>query len=271
MERIKNLHGEVRIAVVGKYVDLPDAYISIAESLTAAGIKYGVNVKPVWVASDTLKGEGCDRILGDVHGILVPGGFGIRGIEGKIMATQFAREKDIPFLGICLGLQCAVIEFARDVGGMESANSAEFDPETPYPVIDLMAHQKEVDELGGTMRLGLYPCRLTKGTRAHDAYGDEVIYERHRHRYEVSNNLRNKLEEAGLNFSGVSPDGRLVEIIEVPEHPWFVACQFHPEFKSRPLRPHPLFREFVRASIERQRLSGSNPAVTEGNEARELK
>jgi len=271
VERIKNLKGEVRIAVVGKYVDLPDAYLSIAESLTAAGIKYGVNVKPIWVASDTLQEEGCDRILSDVHGILVPGGFGVRGIEGKIMATQFARERGVPFLGICLGLQCAVIEFARDVGGMESANSAEFDPETPYPVIDLMAHQKEVDELGGTMRLGLYPCRLTKGTRAHDAYGEEVIYERHRHRYEVSNSLRNKLEEAGLNFSGVSPDGRLVEIIEIPEHPWFVACQFHPEFKSRPLRPHPLFREFVRASIERQRLSGSDPIVTEGNEARELK
>ena len=271
VERIKNLEGEVRIAVVGKYVDLPDAYISIAESLTAAGIKYGVNVKTVWVASDRLKEEGCDQILGDVHGILVPGGFGIRGIEGKIMATQFAREKGIPFLGICLGLQCAVIEFARDVAGMESANSAEFDPETPYPVIDLMAHQKEVDGLGGTMRLGLYPCKLMKGTRAHEAYGEEVIYERHRHRYEVSNSLRNKLEEAGLNFSGVSPDGRLVEIIEIPEHPWFVACQFHPEFKSRPLRPHPLFREFVRESIERQRLSGSNPAVREGNEARELK
>ena len=271
VERIKNLEGEVRIAVVGKYVDLPDAYISIAESLTAAGIKYGVNVKTVWVASDRLKEEGCDQILGDVHGILVPGGFGIRGIEGKIMATQFAREKGIPFLGICLGLQCAVIEFARDVAGMESANSAEFDPETPYPVIDLMAHQKEVDGLGGTMRLGLYPCKLMKGTRAHEAYGEEVIYERHRHRYEVSNSLRNKLEEAGLNFSGVSPDGRLVEIIEIPEHPWFVACQFHPEFKSRPLRPHPLFREFVRESIERQRLSGSNPAVREDNEARELK
>ncbi|MBU4173505.1 MAG: CTP synthase [Actinobacteria bacterium] len=271
VERIKSLEGEVRIAVVGKYVDLPDAYISIAESLTAAGIKYGVNVKMVWVASDRLKEEGCDQILGDVHGILVPGGFGIRGIEGKIMATQFAREKGIPFLGICLGLQCAVIEFARDVGGMESANSAEFDPETPYPVIDLMAHQKEVDGLGGTMRLGLYPCKLMKGTRAHEAYGEEVIYERHRHRYEVSNSLRNKLEEAGLSFSGVSPDGRLVEIIEIPEHPWFVACQFHPEFKSRPLRPHPLFREFVRESIERQRLSGSNPTVREGNEARELK
>ncbi|MCG2796799.1 MAG: CTP synthase [Actinomycetia bacterium] len=271
VERIKSLTGEVRIAIVGKYVDLPDAYISIVESLTAAGIKYGVKVSPAWVASDTLQEEGCDRILGDMHGILVPGGFGVRGIEGKIMATQFARENGIPFLGLCLGLQCAVIEFSRNVVGMESANSSEFDPETPYPVIDLMAHQKEVDGMGGTMRLGLYPCKLLEGTRAHDAYGEELIYERHRHRYEVNNSLRNKMEEAGLAFSGVSPDGRLVEIVENPAHPWFVACQFHPEFKSRPLHPHPLFREFVGASIKRQRLTDSHLKVVKGNKAREAK
>jgi len=271
VERVKNLEGEVRIAIVGKYVDLPDAYISIAESLTAAGIKYGVNVRPIWVASDTLKEEGCERILGDVHGVLVPGGFGVRGIEGKIMATQFAREKEIPFLGLCLGLQCAVIEYARNVVGMESANSAEFDPDTPFPVIDLMAHQKEVDGLGGTMRLGLYPCKVLEGTRANEAYGEAVIYERHRHRYEVNNSLRGRLEEAGLVFSGVSPDGRLVEIVENPRHPWFMACQFHPEFKSRPLRPHPLFREFVGAALRREGLLKSHLDVVGGSEVRDPK
>ena len=271
VERISSLSGEVTVAIVGKYVDLPDAYISIAESLTAAGIKYGVKVEPMWVASDTLKDGGCDRQLEGVHGILVPGGFGVRGIEGKILATQYARENGIPFLGLCLGLQCAVIEFARNVVGMESANSSEFDPETNYPVIDLMAHQKEIDGLGGTMRLGLYPCKLLEGTRAHQAYDEEVIYERHRHRYEVNNSLRGSLEEGGLTFSGVSPDGRLAEIVEIPEHTWFVACQFHPEFKSRPLRPHPLFREFVGAAIKRKRLSDSHLKVVDDNEARAAK
>jgi len=265
--RIKGLTQEIRVAIVGKYVDLPDAYISIVESLNAAGIKHGVKVKPVWVASDTMKEGRCGDILRDVHGVLVPGGFGVRGIEGKIMATQYARENNIPFLGLCLGLQCATIEFARNVAGMEHANSSEFDPDTPFPVIDLMAHQKDIDGLGGTMRLGLYPCKLAPETRAAQAYGEPVIYERHRHRYEVNNSLRHRMEEAGLVFSGLSPDDRLVEIIEYPEHPWFVASQFHPEFKSRPLRPHPLFRDFVGAAVKHQRLLDSHLKIVEGNEA----
>jgi CTP synthase len=271
VDRIKDLQSEVRVAIVGKYVDLPDAYISIVESLTAAGVKHGIKVKPVWVASDLLKQGRCGDILSDVHGVLVPGGFGVRGIEGKIAAIEFARENGVPFLGLCLGLQCAVIEFSRNVAGMKNANSSEFDPSTPYPVIDLMAHQKDVDGLGGTMRLGLYPCKISSGTRAAQAYGEEVIYERHRHRYEVNNALRHKMEEAGLVFSGLSPDDRLVEIIEIPEHPYFVASQFHPEFKTRPLKPHPLFRDFVGAAVKRQRLSDSHLKVVEGDEAKAAK
>jgi CTP synthase len=271
VERIKQLDEVVKVAIVGKYVDLPDAYISIVESLNAAGIKHGVKVKPVWVASDTIKEGRCADIMKDIQGVLVPGGFGVRGIEGKIMATRYARENGVPFLGLCLGLQCATIEFSRNVVGMENANSSEFDPNTPYPVIDLMAHQKDIDGLGGTMRLGLYPCKLTPGTLAAEAYGEEVIYERHRHRYEVNNFLRHRMEEAGMVFSGLSPDDRLVEIIEIPDHPWFVACQFHPEFKSRPLRPHPLFREFVSAAVKRQRLSNSHLKVIKGDEAQAAK
>src|SRR5450756_325974 len=216
VEKIKSLRDEIKIAVVGKYVDLPDAYISIVESLNAAGFKHGVKVEIVWVASDTLRDKKSCEKLKDVHGVLVPGGFGVRGIEGKIIAIQYARENGIPFLGLCLGLQCAVIEFARNVAGMENANSSEFDPNTPYPIIDLMAHQREVEDLGGTMRLGLYPCKIIPGTRAAAAYGEEVIYERHRHRYEVNNSLRQKLEEAGMVFSGLSPDDRLVEMVEIP-------------------------------------------------------
>ena len=218
----------------------------------------------MWIASDTLEDQKCLDMLNDMHGILVPGGFGVRGIEGKIMAIRYARENGIPFLGLCLGIQCAVIEFARNVVGMEGANSSEFDPETPYPVIDLMEQQRDIDELGGTMRLGLYPCKLVPGTRAAEAYGEPVIYDRHRHRYEVNNLLRHRLEEAGMVFSGLSPDDRLVEIMELPDHPWFVACQFHPEFRSRPLRPHPLFREFVGAATRRARLSDSHLEVVEG-------
>lgn len=264
VDSIKNPKGEVKVAIVGKYVDLPDAYISIVESLTHAGIKHGVKVTPVWIASDTLEDQKCLDMLNDMHGILVPGGFGVRGIEGKIMAIRYARENGIPFLGLCLGIQCAVIEFARNVVGMEGANSSEFDPETPYPVIDIMEQQRDIDELGGTMRLGLYPCKLLPGTRAAEAYGEPIIYDRHRHRYEVNNLLRHRLEEAGMVFSGLSPDDRLVEIMELPDHPWFVACQFHPEFRSRPLRPHPLFREFVGAATMRARLSDSHLDVVEG-------
>jgi CTP synthase len=214
--------------------------------------------------------KSCEK-LKDVHGVLVPGGFGVRGIEGKITAIQYARENGIPFLGLCLGLQCAVIEFARNVAGMGNANSSEFDPNTPYPIIDLMAHQREVEDLGGTMRLGLYPCKIMPGTRAAAAYGEEVIYERHRHRYEVNNSLRQKLEEAGMVFSGLSPDDRLVEMVEIPDHPWFIASQFHPEFKSRPLRPHPLFREFAGAAVKRQRIADSHLKVVESKEAQGAK
>ena len=271
IDKIKGLKDKIKIAVVGKYVDLPDAYISIVESLNAAGFNHGVKVEVMWVASDTLRDEKSCEKLKDLHGVLVPGGFGVRGIEGKIMATRYARENGIPFLGLCLGLQCAVIEFARDVAGMENANSSEFDPNTPYPIIDLMAHQREVEDLGGTMRLGLYPCKIVPGTQAAAAYGEEVIYERHRHRYEVNNSLRQKLEEAGMVFSGLSPDDRLVEMVEVPDHPWFIASQFHPEFKSRPLRPHPLFREFVGAAVKRQRISDSHLKVVESKETRAAK
>jgi len=267
VEKIKSLKDEIKVAVVGKYVDLPDAYISIVESLNAAGFKHGVKVEVVWVASDTLRDKKSCGKLKEVHGVLVPGGFGVRGIEGKIMAIQYARENGIPFLGLCLGLQCAVIEFARNAAGMENANSSEFDPNTPYPIIDLMAHQREVENLGGTMRLGLYPCKIKPGTRAAAAYREEVIYERHRHRYEVNNSLRQRLEEAGMVFSGLSPDDRLVEMVEIPDHPWFIASQFHPEFKSRPLRPHPLFREFVVAAVKRQRVADSHLKVVENKEA----
>ncbi len=254
VRKIKNPREDIKIAIVGKYVDLPDAYISIVEALVHAGVKYNLKVIPVWVASDSLEDERCLEHLRQVHGILVPGGFGVRGIEGKILAIKYARENKIPFLGLCLGIQCAVIEYARNVVGMKGANSSEFDPNTPYPVIDLMEHQRGISHLGGTMRLGLYPCKLMRGSKAWEAYGEEMVYERHRHRYEVNNALRGRLEEVGLVFSGTSPDGKLVEILEIPDHPWFVACQFHPEFKSRPLRPHPLFREFVAAAFNRKRM-----------------
>lgn len=261
VRKIKSPRDDIKVAIVGKYVDLPDAYISIVEALVHAGVRHNLRVIPVWVASDSLEDEKCLEQLSEVHGILVPGGFGVRGIEGKILAIRYARENHIPFLGLCLGIQCAVIEYARNVVGMKDANSSEFDPDTPYPVIDLMEHQRGISHLGGTMRLGLYPCKLMPGTKAWEAYGEEVVYERHRHRYEVNNALRGKLEEAGLVFSGTSPDGKLVEMLEIPDHPWFVACQFHPEFKSRPLRPHPLFREFIAAALGRKKLIGRSDRI----------
>jgi CTP synthase len=244
---------EVRIAVVGKYVQLEDAYLSVSEALRHAGFQHGCRVAVEWVDSERL-GEG-DALQGlaGVDGILIPGGFGGRGIEGKIEAARVARELGIPYLGICLGMQIAVCEFGRHVAGMEGANSTEFDPETPYPVIDLLPEQKEVADMGGTMRLGADPIKLHDGTRAREAYGEAVIYERHRHRYEVNNFLRRRLEAAGLRFSGTSPDERLVEVVELADHPFFVASQYHPEFKSRPERPAPLFREFVHAALARNR------------------
>jgi CTP synthase len=244
----------VRIAIVGKYVQLEDAYLSVSEALRHSGFLHGGRIEIDWVDSETLEDEQTARgVLGAADGILVPGGFGGRGIEGKIRAVQVAREGRIPYLGVCLGMQIAVCEFARHVVGMAGANSTEFDIETEWPVIDLLPEQKEVSDLGGTMRLGADPIKLHGETRAREAYGEAVVYERHRHRYEVSISLRKRLEAAGLAVSGTSPDERLVEIIELNDHPFFVASQFHPEFKSRPERPAPLFREFVAAALERAR------------------
>jgi CTP synthase len=243
----------VRIALVGKYVQLEDAYLSVSEALRHAGFQHGGRVAVDWVDSEALMDEDLPARLGRADGILIPGGFGERGIEGKIAASRFARENGIPYLGICLGMQMAVADVARHLCGMDGANSTEFDPETPYPVIDLLPEQKEISDLGGTMRLGADPIKVHDGTRAREIYGEAVIYERHRHRYEVNNLLRARLVEAGLVISGTSPDERLVEVVELPRdtHPFFVASQYHPEFKSRPERPAPLFREFVAAALER--------------------
>jgi CTP synthase len=248
VERIRSPRRKVRIAVVGKYINLPDAYLSVTQALQHAGFHHKVEVEVVWCASDELEDPRARKVLETVDGVLVPGGFGIRGVEGKVEAIRFARERRVPYLGICLGLQTAVIEIARNLAGLEGANSSEFEADTPYPVIDLLPDQRRIADKGGTMRLGLDPCRLVKGTLAERAYGDGLVFERHRHRYEVNNRFRRRLEDAGLVFSGTSPDGRLVEMIELPDHPWFVAGQFHPEFRSRPTRPHPLFRDFVGAA-----------------------
>jgi len=249
VERICNPRRRIRVALVGKYINLPDAYLSVTQALAHAGFHHNVDVEVVWTASDDLEDPQARTVLETVDAVLIPGGFGIRGVEGKVEAARFAREQRVPFLGICLGLQCAVIEIARNVAGLKGANSSEFDLEAPFPVIDLLPDQRGVADLGGTMRLGLYPCRLKKGSRAEAAYGDGLIFERHRHRYEVNNRFRRRLEDAGLVLSGASPDGRLVEIVELPDHPWFVAGQFHPEFRSRPTRPHPLFRDFIGAAV----------------------
>jgi CTP synthase len=258
----------VRIGLVGKYIQLEDAYLSVIEALGHGGIHHGAKIDVRWVDAEGLDRAEAERQLEECDGVLIPGGFGVRGVEGKIRAAQFARENEVPYLGICLGMQVAVSEFARHVVDMDGANSTEFDPETPFPVIDLLPEQKEVRDMGGTMRLGADPVKLHEGTRAREIYGEPVIYERHRHRYEVNNHLRKHLEQHGLVCSGTSPDDRLVEIIELPQHPFFVASQFHPEFKSRPLRPQPLFRDFVGAAVERaqQRTSeatGHRPQATE--------
>jgi len=241
----------VRIGIVGKYVQLEDAYLSVIEALRHAGIHHGTRVEVRWVDAEGLGREEAEAELEGCDGVLIPGGFGVRGIEGKVRAARFAREQEVPYLGICLGMQIAVAEFARHMCDMDGANSTEFDPETPYPVVDLLPEQKEIRNLGGTMRLGADPVKLHEGTRARALYDEPVIYERHRHRFEVNNHLRRRIEQAGLVASGTSPDDRLVEIVELPDHPFFVASQFHPEFKSRPLRPQPLFRGFVGAALER--------------------
>jgi CTP synthase len=269
VERHDEATTPVRIGLVGKYTKLADAYLSVIEALNHSGMHHGGRVELRWVDSERLTGEETERELAACDGILIPGGFGVRGIEGKIQAARYAREHQIPFLGICLGMQMAVCDFARHLAGMDGANSTEFDPETPYPVIDLLPEQKEVRDMGGTMRLGADPVKLHDGTRAREIYAEAVIYERHRHRYEVNNHLRKRLEHAGLVFSGTSPDERLVEIIELRDHPFFVASQFHPEFKSRPLRPQPLFREFVGAALERarDRVPEGEPEVRAGQPA----
>ncbi len=246
VERIKNPKYRTTIAIVGKYVELPDAYMSVAEALRHAGLYHNSAIDIKWINAVELE-KGADpagKHLASADGIIVPGGFGDRGIEGKIKAITYARENRIPFLGICLGMQCAVIEFARHIG-LKKANSSEFDPQTPYPVIDLLPEQKDIEEKGGTMRLGLYPCKLVEGTRAYSSYKEDLIYERHRHRFEFNNEYRDQLTARGMVISGTSPNDRLVEIIELADHPWFVGIQFHPEFKSRPNRPHPLFRDLV--------------------------
>lgn len=252
IRKIEGIRQEVKIALVGKYVQLPDAYLSVVESLSHAGIYHESEVKICWVDAETLSPKEVQRKLAQVDGILVPGGFGIRGIEGKIRSVTHARENKVPFLGICLGLQCAVVEFARNKVGLGEANSSEFNPESPDPVIDLLAGQKDLADMGGTMRLGAYPCKIKNDTRAYQAYQADLIYERHRHRYEVNNLYREQFEANGMIFSGLSPDGSLVEMIELDNHPWFVASQFHPEFKSRPTRPSPLFRDFVGAALAYQ-------------------
>lgn len=249
VEKIANQDKEITVGLVGKYVELQDAYLSIAESLKHAGFQFNCKVNIKWIYAEQIEKDGTNELLQEVDAILVPGGFGERGIEGKIATAQYARENKIPFLGICLGMQCAVIEFARNVCNLKGANSAEFDLDTPYPVVHLMPDQEGIENKGGTMRLGTYPCNVRKGTITYNYYGEELINERHRHRYEINNDYREIFESNGMIISGLSPDRKLVEIIELHDHPWFVACQFHPEFKSRPNRPHPLFTGLIENAL----------------------
>lgn len=258
IDRMKSQRKIVEIAIVGKYVQLSDAYLSVVEALGHATISVSSEVKLRWISAEDLEIHGAEKYLQDVSGVVVPGGFGVRGVDGKIIAIEYARTHQIPFLGLCLGMQCSVIEWARNVAHLENANSSEFEPETPNPVISLLPEQQDVVDLGGTMRLGLYPCRLKPNTLAFSLYQQEVIYERHRHRYEFNNAYRNLFLETGYEVSGTSPDGRLVEIIELPNHPFFVATQFHPEFRSRPSSSHPLFLGFVKAALEKKSIAKHN-------------
>lgn len=252
---LRNPKQTVKIALVGKYVELHDSYISVNEALKHGGISTMSAVDIHWIDSESLEADDAnlDEFLGDMDGILVPGGFGSRGIEGKILAANYARTHGIPYLGICLGMQIAIIEFARNVLNMQGANSAEINPETPFPLIDILPEKKNISDLGGTLRLGQYPCVLNEKSKSYQLYGEKEIFERHRHRYEVNNDYRDSLLQGGMIFAGTSPDNHIVEMIELPDHPWFVACQFHPEFKSRPNKPHPLFRGFVTAAAERMK------------------
>lgn len=263
VEQIRTPKRTLPIAIVGKYVELHDAYLSVVEALRHAGLNQGVGVEIRWLSAEQIERDGPAAHLHDVYGIVVPGGFGYRGIEGKIATAEYARAMNVPYLGLCLGMQCATIAFARHVIGSNEANSTEFAPHTPHPVIDFMPDQLDITDKGGTMRLGAYPCVLKPDTRAEAAYGDTLVMERHRHRFEFNNKYRRLLEEAGLVISGHSPDGRLVEIIELRDHPWFVGTQFHPEFLSRPNRPHPLFREFVAAAARTLREGDQRPLPLE--------
>lgn len=253
----------IELAIVGKYVRLSDAYLSVVEALRHAAIAMSGEIHLRWINAENLETEGAERYLEGVNGLIVPGGFGIRGVNGKIAAVKYAREHQIPFLGLCLGMQCSVIEWARHIAGLEEANSAEFAPNSKHPVINLLPEQQDVVDLGGTMRLGLYPCRLTPNTLAFKLYQEEVVYERHRHRYEFNNAYRNLFLDTGYAISGTSPDGRLVEIVELPSHPFFIATQFHPEFQSRPSAPHPLFKGFVEAVMHRSQSASTLPTPVE--------
>jgi CTP synthase len=266
VDRVHAADEPVDIAVVGKYVNLRDAYLSVMEALKHGGFQHGADVQIHWIASDDLGGEATQIALAGMDGVLIPGGFGVRGVEGKVDAVRYAREQAIPFLGICLGLQVAVVEFARHVCGLEGANSSEFDPACAHPVIDLLPEQKDISDLGASMRLGAQPCYLEPGTKAARAYDADVVEERHRHRWEVNPTYHDALRSGGLLISGTSQKGRLAEIIELPDHPFFVAGQFHPELRSRPTRPHPLFREFVRAALvhRRARVDAGEAVVVTG-------
>jgi CTP synthase len=257
--RLNSCLEPVNIALVGKYVELQDAYFSVREALCHAAVYHNRNINLLWIQSEDLEKDGGDALLRSAQGIIVPGGFGVRGIEGMVKAATYARTNEIPYLGLCLGMQVMVIEFARYALDSTKANSTEFDPTTPYPVIDLLPEQKRVKDKGGTMRLGNYPCQLVPGSRAAKAYGQSLVYERHRHRFEFNNEFRDQLQEAGMIYSGLSPDGKLVEVCELANHPWMVSCQFHPEFGSRPNRPHPLFRDLIDAAKDVLREGAQPP------------
>jgi len=265
VRRIEVPKPPVRIALVGKYTDMPDSYISVTESLRHAALHHGVELRIDWINAEALESADPATLLSEAQGIVVPGGFGPRGIEGKLKAARWARHNKIPYLGLCLGMQCAVIDFAREVLRSDHANSTEFNAFTPHPVIDLLPEQRDVDDIGGTMRLGVYPCKLTPGSRAQVAYGETVVYERHRHRFEFNNVYREEFEAAGMVFSGTSPNGRLVEIIELADHPYFVGSQFHPEFRSRPSSPHPLIRDFIGSAVSSSQLTFTDEAPVAGD------
>ncbi|MFM7235594.1 MAG: CTP synthase, partial [Cyanobium sp.] len=265
VHRLRHPGPAVKVALVGKYVQLNDAYLSVVEALRHACLDRDASLDLRWICAESIEEQGAAALLAGMDAVVVPGGFGNRGVDGKVAAIRWTREQRVPFLGLCLGMQCAVIEWARNLAGLEGATSAELDPASPHPVIHLLPEQQDVVDLGGTMRLGVYPCRLTPGTLAQELYDEEVVYERHRHRYEFNNAYRGLFVDSGYAISGTSPDGRLVELIELPEHPFFAACQFHPEFLSRPGKPHPLFRGLVEAAQKYQRGT-SSPANTSSQE-----